>query len=186
MAEAWQDYFETGEKLLWEGVPRKARGFEVASIGLAIFGTPFLFVGLSMTVGALLAFFGYNDGWVDGAGSVFAFFFGLPFLAAGAGLVFGPTYLLRNRHRKVRYALSNRRAYIASTWWGKKMEILPIAEDALIEVQNGDTIHFHTETGLHSDGDKRVTQKGFQNIDDAMHVYKLIRKIQSGDYERFR
>lgn len=179
MADAWEDYFDPGETLIWEGTPVGRSRPTVAMIGAAIFGLPFLMAGLGISIGGLLFGFGASFGWAGAAGSLFMFLFGLPFIGVGAGLVFGPYYAQSQAHRNVRYALTDRRAYIASQWWNRNLEVLTIAPDAPVSIENGRTVYFHTIVGTDSEGDRTTERKGFENIPDAMEVYRLIRSIQS-------
>ena len=180
MADRWEDYFEPGETLLWEGRPMPRRGITPGIIGLAVFGAPFFLAGLAMSGGSLLWMFGIQVGQLKLGEGVFMFFFGLPFLGIGAGMVLGPWYAMRHAHRKVRYALSNRRAYIASQWWTRKIETYPISKDGPLSLEGGTTVYFHTLVGRDSDGDRTTEEKGFENIADAKDVYHLMRQIQDG------
>ncbi|MCV6593913.1 MAG: hypothetical protein OIF48_13235 [Silicimonas sp.] len=179
MAERWEDYFEPGETLLWQGQPLPQRGLSLGTVALALFGFPFLLAGLAMSGGALLSGFGIGDGLWGFGSALFIFFFGLPFLGAGLGMVLGPWYTQRMAHRKTRYALSDRRAYIATRWWGSKLESYPISRGA-IELENDRSVYFHTEHGRDSDGDRTSERKGFENIEAAREVYHLLRQIQDG------
>ena len=179
MAEAWHDYFEPGETLIWEGAPVGRVRPTAAMIGLAIFGLPFLLAGLGTSIGGLLFALGVDFGLAQTAGGLFMFLFGLPFIGVGAAMVFGPYYTQSQAHRHVRYALTGRRAYIASQWWNRKMEVLAIERNAPVTIENGSTVYFHTVVGTDSDGDRSIERKGFENIPDAMEVYRLIRAIQS-------
>ena len=178
MADRWEDYFVSGETLLWEGRPERASGFSPGMLGLAIFGLPFLAVGVGLSGAAFLAFLGWSSSWIEAAGSLFLFFFGLPFAGAGIGMVFGPWYAARYAHRFIRYALSDRRAYIASHWWNRKMEVLKIAPNASVTIEAGHSVFFHSTRGEDSDGDPVTKRRGFENIADAPKVYQLIRQIQ--------
>lgn len=179
MAEVWEDYFEPEESLIWQGSPVGRARPTIGMIAAAIFGLPFLLAGLAISGGAFLFLFGVELGWASTAGSVFMFFFGLPFAGVGASLVFGPYYAQSQAHRHVRYALSNRRAYIASRWWHRKMDVLTVAPEAPISIEAGNSVYFHTVVGTDSDGDRSLERKGFENIPDAMEVYKLLRNLQT-------
>ena len=179
MADRWEDYFDTGETLLWEGRPLPRSGFSLGIFGLAVFGTPFFLAGLAMSGGSLLWMFGIEVGKLQFGEGIFMFFFGLPFLLIGAGIIFGPWYAMRHAHRKVRYALTDKRAYIATSWWGRKIETYPITADNPVSLEDDKTVYFQILTGRDSDGDRTTEEKGFENIADAKEVYHLIRQIQS-------
>jgi hypothetical protein len=178
MADRWEDWFEPGERLVWEGAPEGRLRPSPGMIGAAIFGMPFFLAGLGVSAGGLFYGLGADLGWGT-AGGLFTFLFGLPFVGVGAGLVFVPFYLQARAHRHVRYALSDRRAYIASRWWNRKMEVLTVAPDAPLTLENGRSVYFHTVVGTDSDGDRSLDRKGFENLSDAMAVYRLIRDLQS-------
>lgn len=179
MADRWEDYFDPGETLLWEGQPMPVTGWSWSALALAAFGMPFLLAGLGVSGAAVLSVFDIEVGMFEAAGSIFLFFFGLPFLAAGVGMVFGPWYVARNAHRTTRYALSDRRAYIASRLWTKSLEAVPILTDGTVTLENECNVYFRTEIGRDNDGDRVTERKGFLNIADAAKVYRLIRDIQN-------
>lgn len=178
MADRWEDWFEPGETLLWEGAPMGRLRPTPGTIAAAVFGLPFLLAGLGVSVGGLFYGLGGDLGWGT-AGGLFVFLFGLPFIGVGAGLVFFPAYAQARAHRNVRYALSDRRAYIATQWWDRKIEVLTVAPDAPVTVEAGRSVYFHTVIGTDSDGDRSLERKGFENITDAMDVYRLIRDRQA-------
>lgn len=181
MADGWEDYFDPGEMLIWQGAPERRSRLTPTMIGLAIFGTPFLMAGLGVSFGGLAFMLGFDFGWAKAAGGFFMFLFGMPFMGAGAGMVFGPYYAQSRAHKYVRYALTDRRAYIASNWWKRrKMEVLTIARDAPVTIENDRSVYFHTIVGTDSDGDRSTERKGFENIADAIKIYRLLREIQSG------
>ena len=178
MPDSWEDWFEPGETLIWEGAPQGRLRPTPAMIAAAIFGLPFLLAGLGVSIGGLFYGLGASLGW-NTAGGLFMFLFGLPFVGVGAGLVFLPIYLQARAHRNVRYALTDRRAYIATQWWDRKIEVLTVAADAPLTVEAGRSVYFHTIIGTDSDGDRTTERKGFENIPDAMEVYRLIRDRQA-------
>jgi len=179
MAERWEDWFEPGERLVWEGSPEGRWTLTPGLLFLAAFGVPFLAAGLFVSGGAILVGGPFHFGVVGVLGRFVAFCFGLPFLAAGLGMVAGPLYLQSQAPRHVRYALSDRRAYVATSWWNRKMEVLTISTGAPIEVEDGRSVFFHTLVGRDGDGDRTTTRKGFENIADAAVVYRLLRGIQA-------
>ncbi len=179
MAERWEDWFEQGERLIWEGAPEGRWTLNPWLLFLAAFGVPFLAAGLFVSGGALLFGDPFDFGFAGILGRFVAFCFGLPFLASGIGMVFGPLYMQSQAPRHVRYALSDRRAYIATSWWTRQIEILTIPPGSPIEVEGGRSIFFQTLVGRDSDGDRITTRKGFENIADAAVVYRLLRGIQA-------
>ncbi len=179
MADRWEDYFESGETLLWQGQPRPMRRPSIGAIFLAVFGIPFLVAGLFIFFTAIAGLAGADNGVGNWAMAGFMLVFSLPFIGAGAGMMFGPWYMQANAHRKVRYALSNKRAYIATQWWSKSLQSVLIDPDGTVTLENDRDVFFRTEIGQDGDGDKTTQRKGFENIADADEVYRLIRGIQS-------
>ena len=179
MADRWEDYFEPGEKLLWEGHPKPNSSIGLLNILLALFGLPFLIAGLAVLGAGLGEIFSFKGGIGNVLMGFFMLFFSLPFIAVGFAMIFGPWYMQSTAHRKMRYALSDRCAYIATQYWSRKMAVFPISPDGAIELESGDSVYFHTETGRDSDGDKTTERKGFANIADAQKVYHLIRDVQT-------
>jgi hypothetical protein len=178
MADRWEDYFDPDEKLLWQGQPRPKTGLSFVIVFLALFGLPFLIAGLGVFGSGIAGIFNSGAG-LGGVGvGMFMLFFSVPFIGAGAAMVFGPWYMQANAHRKVRYALSNRRAYIATQWWTRKLQTVRIAADATVTLENGKDVYFRTEVSKDSDGDRTTERKGFESIADAEEVYRLIRGIQ--------
>jgi hypothetical protein len=180
----WEDYFEPGERLLWQGGPVADPRLRPGQIALAAFGLPFLGVGLFLfltSAGKLLT----RPSSLSEAGlALFLLLFSLPFVGAGLGMVFGPHLAARLAPRFVRYALSDRRAYIANRWWWRRdLASYPIAPDSVLELKQGrtDTVTFYSHAGVDSDGDKHRKTAAFESIADGPAVYALLRKVQRGD-----
>jgi hypothetical protein len=182
MAESWQDFFQPGESLLWEGAPKRGIHGIAKIIGLGIFGIPFLAAGLGMLATGLgMAIAGGNLGSV-GLG-LFLTIFALPFAGVGAALVFGQAYAAHQAHRRVRYAVSTRAAFIAENWWSRKIDCYPILRSSAIGLEKGrwaDTVWFHVRAEKDSDGDLTTTRISFENIADGEKVFSLLRGIQTG------
>lgn len=178
MADRWEDYFDPGETLLWQGQPQPRRRPGIGMILLALFGAPFLIAGIFVLISAIAGIAGVNNGVGNVFMGLFMVLFSMPFIGAGAAMMFGPWYMQAHAHQRVRYALSDRRAYIATRWWSRKLEVLPIVPEATITLEGGDSVFFRTEVGRDSDGDKTTERKGFEHIADAETVYRLIRDVQ--------
>ncbi|MEL7345026.1 MAG: hypothetical protein AAFN59_09240, partial [Pseudomonadota bacterium] len=121
------------------------------------------------------------NGIAEIGGRVFLFFFSIPFVIAGTGLVVGPWVYGSWAARRMRYALSNKRAYIATHFLGRKMQTYALHKDDSIEIEQGrraDNVKFHVRTRRDSDGDYTTEKIGFDNIPDGEKVYHMIRKIQ--------
>jgi len=178
-SDKWEDYFHGHEVLLWEGYP--ARGFKSTwgTLGMSIFGAPFLFGGI-ITFGFGIKNLTSGDGMDPIIAGLGLIAFSLPFLGVGLALVFGTWLALYFSHHFVRYALSNKRAYIATSWWNHKMESYPILASNQIEIERGrhDTVWFTKFETRDSDGDKQTKRIGFEQIADGMPVYQLLREVQ--------
>ena len=184
MHERWEDWFQEGEQLLWEGAPMKGQFSWLRNVVMSAFGVPFLGGGLVSSGSGFMMLVGSDFGIAKAATGLFLFCFGIPFLCVGTALAFGPWYADLRAHEMVRYALTDHRGYVATRWWKRKIEIFRILPDQPVTVEDGRSVFFHTTIGTDSDGDRTTDRKGFENIADADRVYKLIRSIQAGDTPR--
>lgn len=186
MRDQWEDWFQPGETLLWEGSP--APGFRnyLQNVFFTAFGIPFLGAGIVVIGIGLGSLSGLSGTWnlSTVALGVFLIAFGIPFVVVGAGMVFGSWVHDYLRPTRIRYALTNRNGYVASRMWKRSLDVLPIRKDSRIEIEeNRDgtiTIWFHFEQGLDSDGDRQITRKGFETLTDGHEVYRRIRNLQTG------
>lgn len=177
----WQTLMRPGEKIIWEGRPLPGFHQPGKSLFLMIFGLPFLVIGVALFV------FGLHrltqvDTASDAGLALFLTAFALPFGALGGFLVFGPYVSARNAARRVRYALSNRAAYVERTTLGRKFEVYPILPMTALEIEEGkkvSSIWVHARMERDSDGDMGTVRAGFENIADGQSVYQLIRQIQA-------
>lgn len=182
MADTWEDYFQPGEALLWEGTPKPGVHGKAKIIGMALFGLPFLVIGGGTCVGGLTMLVGWQV-WQDIGLGLFMVAFSVPFAGLGAFLVFGQWIAATQAHRRTRYALSSRCAYIAKSWWNHSIESYPILKGTPVGLEKGrsaDTVWFHVRSEKDSDGDRSTTRIGFDNIADGDSVYRLLRSIQMG------
>ncbi len=178
-SQNWEDYFEPGERLLWQGRPIPGGG-RPGHIFLSLFGMPFLGAGLFTFKEGVDHLIGSAVDLTANFDFMFLIPFSLPFLAIGAGLVFGPWVLPRYMLKRTRYALSDKRAYIAKTAWGRSLETYTITADADIEIESRrhHTVSFATRVSKDSDGDRVTTKISFENIEEGEKVYKLLRQVQ--------
>lgn len=178
-SERWEDYFHGREELLWSASPVATMNWTWGMVGLSLFGLPFLTMGSVVMGLGIIAIFSAASPSEFGMG-LFFFAFSLPFVAVGVALTIGTWLASSLKPQFIRYALSNKRAYVASSWWSHKMESYPISQDSQIELQQGksDTVYFATMTGRDSDGDKTTTRIGFEHIADGAAVYALLRDLQ--------
>lgn len=178
----WADYLAPDERLLWTGVPQPARRITLVQVAMAAFGLPFLGVGLFMVGGGLIGLFeAFGSSVGEGLLALGISIFGLPFLAAGGAMVFGPYLAARMAHKYVRYAISDRRVYVATQWFSRKMTSHPILPEATITLTEGpldrvDLLIGHTRD---SDGDLTEKRVQFDGLEDGRRVYMLLRQLQN-------
>lgn len=181
--ESWEAYFDPGERLIWQGAPVPGVHVGPGGIFLSLFGLPFLLAGLGVFFGGIYALFRGDAGFMDGAGGLFAMVFALPFICVGGLLTSWPWVRGPLEARRVRYALTDRRAYVAKRFFKRSMESYPIVPEAPLELERGktDSVYFHTYHTRDSDGDTTVNRVGFENIAEGEEVYGLLRRIQRGE-----
>lgn len=177
--DRWDDYFDPGETLLWQGAPEPGPRSYLLTIFLSIFGVPFLLAGLGSAGTGLASLIGM-EGIADLGFGVFLLAFSVPFIAAGGGLAIGTWYFAFNEHKFTRYALTNKRAYIAKSFFKHAITSYKLQADDVITLEQGrfDSVKFKTVHGYDSDGDKTANTIGFDWIKDGRDVYAMIRQIQ--------
>jgi len=180
-SERWEDWFDDGEKLLWQGAPKLGVIHWGRNILFTAFGIPFLGAGLVCAAMGLGYLAKLTLG--DVALGVFLAAFSVPFVAVGGAMVFGTWVSDYIVPRRTRYALTNKAGYVATSYWGRKMDVFPIRAGTRVELEqqrNGAaSVHFHFETTRDSDGDLSTEKKGFSDIEDGQTVYRLIRDAQA-------
>lgn len=177
--DRWDDYFEPDEVLLWQGAPEPGPHSYIGTIAISIFGIPFFIAGLTTAFMGLGYVFGMK-GLADLGVGLFLTAFSVPFLSVGAAMTIGSWIYAFNAHKFTRYALSNKRAYLATSFFKHSLATYVIAADDVVTLTQGrtDSVRFKTIHDRDSDGD-RITQKiGFENIKEGQEVYALIRQIQ--------
>ena len=185
-AAGWAPYLDPGELLLWDGAPARGIRFEMRMLGQSAFGLFFLGFALFWMAGASGVLWGNGGG---GPPDVFAYIFplfGLPFVAVGAWMVFGHILWDAWVRSRTRYALTNRRAIIASQTFARSLKSWPIDANTELDYRPGShaTLYFAEETRVHR-GRRRTRLHaepiGFRFIADGDHVYQLFRSVQRGD-----
>lgn len=176
----WMEYFEPGETLLLQGAPARGPRVTPLMVLLSLLGLPFAVAG---GMAFLESLGGLAAGDAATGYSLFMLLFGLPFIAAGLALAFGPWHAAAKAHEKIRYALSARRAHVASSWWKRTLESYPIGPDDPVEFQQGrtDTVWFSSVVSRDSEGGPVRERTGFQGITDGRQVYDLLRRTQKDD-----
>jgi len=166
----WEDYLDPGEKLLWQGAPATGLRFTGVGLMLSVFG---------------LFFFAFAVFWVFmaasmGAGFFFALF-GVPFVLIGLWLLAGHWFFDAYKRKRARYALTNHRALIARTVFGRRMESYPIDAASPLELESGklDTVNFAQRVYRGKNG-INVVKIGFRYISDGQEVFDLLRGVSEG------
>ncbi|WP_458791484.1 hypothetical protein [Yoonia sp. MH D7] len=175
----WEDYFQEREELLWSASPAGVLNWTWGMIGLSIFGVPFLLAGLATFFIGIASLFEGSGTLVLGTG-VFMMIFSLPFISVGLGLTVGTWVMPLLAPHFVRYAVTDKRAYIAKSWWTHKMESHAIDASNTVELREGktDTVYFTKTSRRGNDGKTYNGKIGFLNIEDGAAVYKLLRNLQ--------
>lgn len=169
-----------GETVLWEGTPVPGFHRRRLTFFLILFGLPFLVIGVSLFFYSLLL---YPQAATvpDGGNALVTTAFSLPFAAIGAFLVFGPMVEARTASRDVRYALTNRAAYVIRQGRFPSLKVYPILPSTALELEPGtraSTVWLHSRLERDSDSDLGTTKAGFENIAEAEKVFLMIRDLQ--------
>ena len=177
--DRWEDYFEPGEVLLWQGAPEPGAKSVWGVLALSIFGIPFLLAGL-FTAGQGISAFFRQDGLMPIGLGLFLVAFSVPFILAGIAMSVGSWLASIHGHKYIQYALTNKRAYIAKSFIKHAIDSYVIGPDNVITLEQGrfDSVKFTTLHSRDSDGDKITKSVGFDWISDGRAVYQLIRDIQ--------
>jgi hypothetical protein len=182
VTDGWQTYFQPGETLLWEGAPKPGVHGWPKIIGLAVFGLPFLIAGIGILVAGIRQII-TAAGWADFGLGVFFVGFSVPFAGVGLLMVIGQWWAAAEAHRRIRYAVSTRCAYIAKSYRTRSIESYPILPSSALGLEKGssaDTVWFHVISERDTDGDRTTTRISFDNIAEGDKVYALLRSIQTG------
>lgn len=112
-----------------------------------------------------------------GAGFFFALF-GVPFVLVGLWLLAGHWFYDAYKRKRARYALTDKRALIARSMFGRRMESYPIDAKSPIELVSGtlDTVNFAQRVYRGKNG-INVVKIGFRYIADGQEVFNLLRKV---------
>ncbi len=171
MTANWSPYLEPGEAVVWEGKPRKGIQLWPGLIWM-ILGVPLLIASyFLLTTSPQIA----SDRLTL---ETFALkTMGFVFLVLGVYLLVGEWIRVATRHRRIRYALSDRRAYIGV---GGKVEVVPLNGHD-IETKPAKDGSGKVLFGIRDKWDKLSPAASFDNIDDVEKVAALIRKASGRD-----
>ncbi|MDA8584971.1 hypothetical protein N9L47_01735 [Rhodobacteraceae bacterium] len=174
MSDRWEDYFAPDESLLWQGAPFSDKRIGVMMLFLAVIGAVFCVFGAAAIFDAFRRIMALQI--VPG---IAIFPFGVFLFGVGVLLIVGPWYQKAFADRHILYALTNKKAYVATRFLGRRLETMPIAKDDDIILVDEHTVLFHTQIKYDSKGRARKSRRGFENISDAAKVFALLRGIQA-------
>lgn len=179
----WAPYLEPGERIVWQGRP--AAGIRLTAAGLAqsAFG---------------LFFFGFSVFWITAAASgasqaadkgngAFGLFplFGVPFVAVGFYLLIGHWFWDAWQRRHSRYALTNRRAIIARSGFGRALTSHRITKDTpltFVEHRPGEvSIIYDRRESRGQRGTVSVTPVGFRHALAGPDLFARFSELQRQD-----
>jgi len=165
--DEWASFLDPDEHIIWQGRPATGLRLKPRNLIKSPFGIFFLGYAIFWTS---------NSARTGGTGFLM---FGLPFIAAGLWLVFGKHIFDSLRRGRTHYTLTNKRAFIATDLFGRKLQSFVIHKNSPLEYHPGppDTIIFAIQD-IQTDDETVYQDIGFELIDDGPHVYELLREIQ--------
>ncbi len=174
----WEGLLDDDENIVWQGQPDGKFRLRGKNIVISVFGLFFLVFSLFWTVMAASA------GQMPVGMRLLFPLFGLPFVLVGLYLVVGIHWFDALGRRKTHYTLTNKRAFIATQMFGKRLKSYPIDEDTVLDLRPGppDSLFFAEEVRRRKNGTFRVPV-GFELIPNGHAVYQLFRKAQAAQNE---
>ncbi len=167
MSNSWDHLLAADEEIIWQGAPKAKVRLEWESPA-----HPFFY----------LFFTGFSIFWMSGASQAggFLWTFGLLFFGVGmfnlVGIHFWKAFLRTREH----YTLTNKRAFIASSAFGKKLESYPITDTtqiSLAEAGGTGDVYFAQKEKRGKNGATFV-KIGFSQIEDPRKVWALMCGLQ--------
>ncbi|MDJ0826402.1 MAG: hypothetical protein QNJ16_12930 [Rhodobacter sp.] len=167
----WSGVLRDGETVLWQGRPAPTLRFRIKSPVQAF---------------QAVFFAGFGVAWIAMTRPVPVpvWPFGLIFLGLGLYQAVGVQVWDAYLRRHTRYALTDRRAVIATRppWGDRRLSDYAIAGDTVLDFDGADpgTIWFaHRTRNFGRSGEERLSV-GFELIPEARKVYGLMRDVQRG------
>jgi hypothetical protein len=170
----WAPYLDPGERLLWEGRPATGLRWSRQDLFLLPFGLVFAGFAIFWEVSVIAA-----------GAPLFMVLFGVPFVLVGLFLAVGRVFWDSYARRHTAYALTDRRAIVATSALGRALRSWPITPGMETEFRPGpeSTLVFASEWRPgrrtrrgHSAG--RRIEHAFRHIPDGDRVHALFRAIQ--------
>ncbi|MFO6465804.1 hypothetical protein ACK8OR_15530 [Jannaschia sp. KMU-145] len=179
METEWHDVIGPGERILWTGAPGSRPMLTWATLLIAAFGIPFLAAGIA-TLSTAAAFLAPNP-W-NVAGAIALACFALPFLGVGLAMILGPALHHRLGPRRIRYALTDRAAYVATRWFALKLTRIVLDPEAITLTDGpGGGVQFINRVERDSDGETSTRRLGFDALDDPRAVYGLALRAMASE-----
>lgn len=165
----WRDILDPDEVILWQGRPDSTFVWHIFHYICLLLG---LFVSCFAVIWMLLMI--QQGGWT--------WMLGLVFLVMGLFIMFGMPYGGPYISNRTWYTLTNNRALIATDLpiLGRRLRSYPITAETplVLEERRKTSVFFATRKRRSSEGRSYTTGVGFDRIDDAPHVFELMREIQ--------
>lgn len=178
------EYLETGESLLWAGVPKQ--GVILRSID--VFMIPFSIFWCGFAIFWVLSAFKTTD-------SPFFALFGVPFVLVGFYMVAGRFFVDSRARANTYYGLTDRRVLIVSGLFSRTIKSLPLAtlHDLSVKekIDRSGTIMFgrpHPFAGWYEampwPGTEQYQTPSFELIEDAQRVHEKVLEAQRAEKSR--
>jgi hypothetical protein len=183
----WAPYLDRDENLLWRGAPSTAPTARIPDVVLFATGLVLSWTGARHAIWPGFAEIRSFDAVVDPHSSQ-ARLLVWGMLAVGLHLAFGRRIVSYLGRRGTRYALTDRRALIATSFLGRRLRSCPILAGTPVEFEPGtlSTIVFATDTGPDGERDVMRERIAFERIEDGERVWTLVRGVQAADASRPR
>lgn len=169
----WEDYFDPNEVLLWEAVPDpKARQYyQLFMIIPAI---------AALWFSSILADVALNEISRVDASPDFGTILIIAMLLVGFVVQFGLAFMwcwafAFNRHKYIRYALSNKRAFVEASFTGHVLRTYKIRSDDRISLDQGKLDNVRIKSGKQGNLTRRI---GFDDIVNGPELYSLTQKVR--------
>lgn len=169
--DGWAHYLDPDERIIWQGRPDGGFHMKPKNFILAAFG---------------VFFAGFAAFWMVMASSAGGGFwaFGLIHFSVGVGVVFSAIYWNTFKRRRSWYAVSNRRAFIASEmpFRGRRLRSWPIDNQVPLELDEGafSNVWFAKETRRSKKSGTQTVRIGFERLPEGRDVYRILRDVQRG------
>lgn len=181
----WEGLLEPGERVLWAGRPRPGLGLSGPDGVFLLMGLVFLAFAVAAGVQAMRPDLPGGQG-VGVLLGLLAALFG----AAGVAFLVGPPLRARARSARIAYVLTNRRAMVLTAGAEPDLAayaITPAMRLRLVPGRPG-SVFFARDVAAGRGGPPRpgggprrparIVEVGFERIDDAEAVFRLMRRLQ--------